>query len=83
MDTTAKEGYGVSLGRPLVLQKMWGMVLVGRTCEYHSGGDEYGVIRETCGYHSRLEGYGVSQTKKLSLTSPMGEACVNGKQIIY
>ena len=43
-------------------------MLVGGTCEYHSGGDEYGVIRETCGYHSRLEGYGVS----------LGEACANG-----
>ena len=42
VDTTANEGYGVCLGRPLGTTK--GVVLVRETCEYHSRGEEYGVI---------------------------------------
>ena len=50
-----------------ILQKRQGMVLVGETCEYHSKGEEYGVILERPVGISRLEGYGVS----------LGEACGN------
>ena len=47
VDTTAKEGYGVILGRPLGTTKKWGM-LVRETCECHSRGEDYGVgIRVT------------------------------------
>ena len=40
-ETTAKEGYGVTLGKPL--RKRQGMVLVGETCEYHTREEGYGV----------------------------------------
>ena len=44
MDTTAKEGYAwCQFGETFGYR---GMVLVGETCEYHSGGEEYGVISE-------------------------------------
>ena len=43
MDTTAKEGGGVSLGL-WVQRKRWGMVFVGETSEYHSRGKEYIVL---------------------------------------
>ena len=38
MDTTAIEGYGVSLGRPLGTTNRQGMVLVSEPCKYHSRG---------------------------------------------
>ena len=68
VDTTAKEGDCVSLGRPLGTMKGQGMVLVEDSCEYQSieGRSIWCYFRETCGYHSRLEGVGVC----------LGEACV-------
>ena len=56
MDTTAKEGYDVNLGKPLGTQKSWGTVLVGKACEYHSRrGGVWCCFGEAYVYHSRLE----------------------------
>ena len=47
MDTTAKEGDAVIVWGDLwELRKRRVMVLVRETCEYHSRGEEYGVISE-------------------------------------
>ena len=51
MDTTAKEGYGVSSGRHLCTIKEAGYGVVRKNCEYHSRGEVYGTcyFGETCG----------------------------------
>ena len=44
VDTTAKEGDGVSFGRPLGTTKEVRFGVSRETCEYHSRGEEYMVI---------------------------------------
>ena len=46
VDTTAKEGVVLAWGDFWVLQKRQGILLVRETYEYHSRGEEYGVISE-------------------------------------
>ena len=67
VDTTAKEGDAVSLGRPLGTMKEAGDGVSQVSCESTvEGRSMWCDFGETCGYHSRLEGYGVCP----------GEACL-------
>ena len=50
-----------------VLQTRWGMLLVGETCEYHSRGEEYGVISErSVGTTADWRGMMLAQGKPVS-----------------